>query len=91
MEAWGTVGGTVVWSPFSSLWLYGHTTDVLGARRAGLRVCLGNDWSPSGMRNLLGELKVAALWKERSLGSPSTPGTCSSWSRPTPGDALALA
>ena len=53
--------GTVVWSPFSNIWLYGDTTDVLAARKH-MRVCLGSDWSPSGTRNLLGELKVADLW-----------------------------
>ena len=59
--------GTVVWSPFSNIWLYGDTTDVVSARRH-MRVCLGSDWSPSGTRNLLGELKVAALWNRERLG-----------------------
>ncbi|MEI2816449.1 MAG: hypothetical protein V9E99_08345 [Microthrixaceae bacterium] len=68
LAAWGAVGGTVVWSPFSNVWLYGDTTDVVAARAAGLNVCLGNDWSPSATRNLLGELKVAAEWNDRSLG-----------------------
>ncbi|MDP9071380.1 MAG: amidohydrolase family protein [Actinomycetota bacterium] len=90
-EAWGAVGGTVVWSPFSNLWLYGQTTDILGARRAGLRVCLGNDWSPSGMRNLLGELKVAALWNERSLGGALDARDLCELVTANPGDALALA
>ena len=27
--------GTIVWSPFSNIWLYGDTTDVLAARRHG--------------------------------------------------------
>ena len=56
-----------MWSPFSNLWLYGDTTDVSSARRHGLRVCLGSDWTPSGTRNLLGELKVAT----RGTGSRS--------------------
>ena len=30
------------------------------ARKHGLRVCFGSDWTPSGTRNVLGELKVAA-------------------------------
>ncbi|HEX2064167.1 MAG TPA: amidohydrolase family protein, partial [Acidimicrobiales bacterium] len=88
---WGAVGGTVVWSPFSNLWLYGQTTDVMGARRAGLRVCLGNDWSPSGMRNMLGELKVAALWNERSLGGALDARELCELVTANPGDALALA
>jgi 5-methylthioadenosine/S-adenosylhomocysteine deaminase len=49
----------VVWSPLSNLLLYGKTTDIVAARNAGLLVALGSDWSPSGSKNLLGELKVA--------------------------------
>ena len=61
-DEWAPLGGSVVWSPFSNLWLYAGTTDVLAARAAGVRICLGADWSPSGSKNLLGELKVADLW-----------------------------
>lgn len=64
---WGPQGGAVVWSPFSNLWLYRDTTDVLAARAAGVRICLGADWSPSGSKNLLGELKVADLWSRTHL------------------------
>jgi cytosine/adenosine deaminase-related metal-dependent hydrolase len=55
--------GAIVWSPFSNLWLYGReqTSDVPGARRHGVKVCLGTDWGPSGTKNLLGELKAARL------------------------------
>ena len=56
--------GTVVWSPFSNLWLYGETTDVPAAREQGVRVALGTDWGPSGTKNLLGELKVARIWAD---------------------------
>jgi cytosine/adenosine deaminase-related metal-dependent hydrolase len=59
--------GAIVWSPFSNIWLYGSTTDVLAARRHGHLVCLGSDWGPSGTKNLLGELKVAALWNDEAL------------------------
>lgn len=58
------VGATLVWSPFSNLWLYGGTADILTARAKGLRLCLGSDWAPSGTRNVLGELKVASLWNQ---------------------------
>jgi 5-methylthioadenosine/S-adenosylhomocysteine deaminase len=59
--------GTVVWSPFSNLWLYGVTTDVPAAREAGLTVCLGTDWGPSGTHN---------CWvRPRWLGcTPTRPG-----------------
>ena len=60
-------GGAIVWSPFSNLWLYGQTTDVLAAAKAGLIVCLGADWSPSGSKSVLGELKVADLHNKVAL------------------------
>ncbi|MBA2343048.1 MAG: amidohydrolase family protein [Thermoleophilaceae bacterium] len=65
---WGRHGGSVVWSPFSNLWLYAATTDVVAADRAGLRICLGADWSPSGSKHVLGELKVADLHNREALG-----------------------
>jgi len=66
-DEWAPQGGSIVWSPFSNLWLYRDTTDVLAARAAGVRICLGADWSPSGSKNLLGELKVADLWNKTKL------------------------
>jgi 5-methylthioadenosine/S-adenosylhomocysteine deaminase len=54
-------GGAMVWSPLSNLLLYGATARVDAARAAGVRIGLGSDWSPSGSKNLLGELKVAWL------------------------------
>ena len=66
---WKATPGAVVWSPFSNLWLYGETTDVLAARKAGVTVCLGSDWAPSGTKHVLGELKVADIWnREKQLG-----------------------
>ncbi|MDQ1538953.1 MAG: hypothetical protein QOE58_3346 [Actinomycetota bacterium] len=53
--------GAVVWSPFSNLWLYGSTTEAPAVIEAGLTLCLGSDWGPSGTRSVLGELKVARL------------------------------
>jgi cytosine/adenosine deaminase-related metal-dependent hydrolase len=52
---------SMVWSPLSNLLLYGQTADVTEARKAGVLTALGPDWSPSGSKNLLGELKVARL------------------------------
>ena len=57
----GTLGGAMVWSPMSNLLLYGATANVQAALAASVRVGLGSDWSPSGSKNLLGELKVAWL------------------------------
>ncbi|MFL5798448.1 MAG: amidohydrolase family protein [Actinomycetota bacterium] len=52
---------SVVWSPLSNLLLYGDTMDVAGAKAADVRMGIGSDWSPSGSKNLFGELKVARL------------------------------
>ena len=60
--------GAMVWSPLSNLLLYGATARVDAARRAGVRIGLGSDWSPSGSKNLLGELKVAWLYSQHALG-----------------------
>jgi cytosine/adenosine deaminase-related metal-dependent hydrolase len=57
-------GGTMVWSPLSNLLLYGKTANLKAARAAGVLIALGSDWSPSGSKNLLGELKAAALFNE---------------------------
>jgi 5-methylthioadenosine/S-adenosylhomocysteine deaminase len=67
-DDFGQRGGAVIWSPFSNLWLYRDTTHVEEAKAAGVPVCLGSDWSPSGSKNLLGELKVADLWNRDHMG-----------------------
>lgn len=61
-------GASMVWSPFSNLPLYGNTVDIRKAKDARLTVALGSDWTPSGSKNLLGELKVARLWSEAQNG-----------------------
>jgi 5-methylthioadenosine/S-adenosylhomocysteine deaminase len=64
-------GGSMVWSPFSNLLLYGATADVADAKKSGgaehpLRIALGPDWSPSGSKSLFGELKVAHVYSENN-------------------------
>jgi 5-methylthioadenosine/S-adenosylhomocysteine deaminase len=71
-DAWHARGGSVVWSPFSNLWLYGDTTRVEAAKAAGMNIALGADWSPSGSKSLLGELKVADLHNRSALGGVFT-------------------
>jgi cytosine/adenosine deaminase-related metal-dependent hydrolase len=66
-QAWAPQAGSIIWSPLSNVWLYRKTTDVVAATQAGIRVCIGSDWSPSGSKNLLGELKVADLWNQQHL------------------------
>ena len=63
----GQHGGAIVWSPLSNYLLYGGSADIAAAKAAGLLIGLGSDWSPSGSKNLLGELKVAQLVSD-SLG-----------------------
>jgi len=55
------LGAKLVWSPLSNLLLYGQTTLVYSAIAEGVTVSLGTDWSPSGSRNLLNELKIADI------------------------------
>src|SRR3546814_7513666 len=62
-------GASMVWSPLSNLLLYGQTADVAAAKAAGLTIGLGSDWSPSGSKNLLGELKAAHACN-RAAGEP---------------------
>ncbi len=44
-----------------------NTTDVDEAWKSGVIVSLTSDWSPSGSKNLLWELKVADWWNKKSL------------------------
>jgi hypothetical protein len=64
------LGAKLVWSPLSNLLLYGKTTNVYDALAAGVLVSLGTDWTASGSRTLLNELKVAdiAMRDPRVLG-----------------------
>ncbi|GLQ78849.1 cytosine deaminase [Mesorhizobium huakuii] len=55
------VGAGMVWSPLSNLMLYGQTADIVAAKAAGLRIGIGSDWSPTGSKNLLHEMKV--IWQ----------------------------
>lgn len=89
-DRWGRLGGTLVWSPMSNLWLYGQTTDVTAAKHAGLRICLGPDWSVSGSKHLLGELKVADLWNRARLGHLFTDLELCQMATSNPADALGL-
>ncbi|MFM0351587.1 amidohydrolase family protein [Paraburkholderia sp. RL17-347-BIC-D] len=57
-------GGSMIWSPLSNMLLYGTTADVHAAKAAGVTIGIGSDWSPSGSKNLLGELKVARAYSD---------------------------
>lgn len=61
-------GAKVIWSPFSNLLLYGKTLSLDLLRSVGPRFAIGCDWSPTGSKNLLHELKVAR-WEARRQGA----------------------
>ncbi len=61
-------GASMIWSPLSNMLLYGGTARVPDARQSGVRMGIGSDWSPSGSKNLLGELKVAHLYSQNNGG-----------------------
>ncbi|MFF0448908.1 hypothetical protein ACFYT4_21290 [Streptomyces sp. NPDC004609] len=83
--------GTLVWSPFSNYWLYHDTTNVIEADRKGLRIALGSDWSPSGTKHVLGELKVADAVNGHALGGRFSDRDLCDMVTANPGDALATA
>ncbi len=49
----------LIWSPFSNLLLYGETADILAAHKAGVKISIGSDWTPTGSKSVLEEMKVA--------------------------------
>jgi 5-methylthioadenosine/S-adenosylhomocysteine deaminase len=61
-------GASMVWSPLSNLLLYGDTAKVELARKAEVKIGIGPDWSPTGSKNLLGELKIARLVSDHRGG-----------------------
>lgn len=64
-------GCKVVWSPYSNLLLYGQTIDPNVLKASGVTFSIGCDWSPTGSKNLLQELKVA--WQANlDAGAPFT-------------------
>jgi len=52
----------IVWSPLSNTILYGKTLNLHDLKESGVLFCLGCDWTPSGSKNLLEELKVAKFY-----------------------------
>lgn len=55
-------GMGLVWSPFSNLLLYGETADITAAHKAKVTIALGSDWTPTGSKSVLEELKVARAY-----------------------------
>jgi 5-methylthioadenosine/S-adenosylhomocysteine deaminase len=74
-DQWKKMGknkAKLVWSPLSNLLLYGKTADVREAKRNGVLISIGSDWSPTGSKNILWELKVADLYNKNSLNGTFT-------------------
>jgi 5-methylthioadenosine/S-adenosylhomocysteine deaminase len=65
-KIYGSRGASMIWSPLSNLLLYGGTAQVAAAKANGVRIGLGPDWSPTGSKNLLGELKAAKVWSDHA-------------------------
>ncbi|MGH8884667.1 MAG: amidohydrolase family protein [Egibacteraceae bacterium] len=72
-------GCKVVWSPSSNLLLYGKTIDTRSLQ--GLAFTLGCDWTPSGSKNLLEELKVAWLSAQNDGADLSAGDLCAAVTR----------
>jgi len=53
--------GSMIWSPLSNYLLYGNTANIKSAKEAEVLMGIGSDWSSTGSKNLLCELKVAHL------------------------------
>jgi 5-methylthioadenosine/S-adenosylhomocysteine deaminase len=69
LQELGTVQAKMVWSPFSNLLLYGQTADVKAAKDARMLISLAPDWSPSGSKSVLGELKIADVVNRTQLNT----------------------
>jgi 5-methylthioadenosine/S-adenosylhomocysteine deaminase len=79
----------MVWSPWSNCLLYGETSDIAAAKQASVAIALGSDWSASGTKNLLGELKIAKIVSDHLGGlfsaeelarmATSTPAKMTQW------------
>jgi len=67
-EIMAAKGASMVWSPLSNMLLYGGTAPVADVLASGVRMGIGSDWSPSGSKSLLGELKVAHLYSANHGG-----------------------
>jgi hypothetical protein len=68
----GAVGASLVWSPTSNLLLYGQTADVAAAHEAGVNIALAPDWSPSGSKSPLHEMKIADWLDTHRMGNVFT-------------------
>ncbi len=59
VEMIAKAGASVVWCPTSNIHIFGKTTNIKLYLDAGVNVCLGTDFSPSGATNLFSEISFA--------------------------------
>jgi 5-methylthioadenosine/S-adenosylhomocysteine deaminase len=71
--AMAAVGANLIWSPMSNLVLYGDTADVPGALAAGVNVALAPDWTESGSKHILDEMRVADAHDNAHWGDVISP------------------
>lgn len=65
LEALSQAGAKCVWSPFSNSLLYGKTLELASLLAAQIPFSIGCDWTPTGSKNLLEELKIARWVADR--------------------------
>ncbi|MEO7093397.1 MAG: amidohydrolase family protein [Polyangiales bacterium] len=65
-------GTKLIWSPRSNLDLYGDTAHVSVARKLGVQVALGCDWSPSGSWQVPEEMRCAYEVDQSGFGATLT-------------------
>jgi len=63
------IGTKLIWSPISNISLYGQTTDITTAKNVGLDISIAPDWSPSGGKNMLEELKFVGKYNKEKLNN----------------------
>lgn len=65
-------GASLIASPLSNILLYGKFPDLLAAKNAGVNTAISTDWSITGSRNLLEELKVVDFINREFYGNALT-------------------
>lgn len=56
---------SIIWSPLSNMLLYFDTLEIKKFLDQGINVCLGSDWSPSGSKHALDEMKFAKFLSDK--------------------------
>lgn len=71
--AMAEAGASLIWSPTSNLRLYGQTANIPEALAAGVNVALSPDWTESGSKTILDELREASRLNTEAWESIITP------------------